>query len=138
MRLLRFEKRWLMRIFDAIIPSGADPRLPIGATDLPMERFADELMVHSPARVAFGYRGAIWLVSLFGPLLAGKVGWFAAMRTESRSEVLERLSHSRFYLVRELPTLFKVLVTLGYGGAPAVLEAVGVEVVDDEPPSWMA
>jgi hypothetical protein len=137
-RLFGFEKRWLLRIFDAIIPSGADERLPVGACDLPMDRFADEVMVYAPPRAAFGVRGAIWLVTFFGPLLVGKLGWFPLMRVKSRSDVLARLSHHRLYLVRELTTLFKVLVTLGYGGAPIVLKAVGVPVIDDEPPSWMA
>ena len=138
MRLFGFERRWLLRIFDAILPSGADERLPVGASNLPMDRFADEVMVYAPPRVALGIRGAVWLVTLFGPLLAGRLGWFPRMNVDSRSRVLERLSRHRVYLVRELTTLFKMLVTLGYGGAPIVLEAIGVPVIDDEPPSWLA
>lgn len=138
MRLFGFEKRWLLRIFDAILPSGSDERLPVGAADLPMDRFADEVMVVAPSRVAFGVRGAIWLITFVGPFLAGRLGWFPMMNVDSRSDVLERLHHHRLYLVRELPMLFKMLVTLAYGGAPIVMESVGVPVIDDDPPSWMA
>ena len=128
----------MLRIFDAVLPSGSDERLPVGASDLPMERYADEIMHYSPLRVAFGIRAAAWLITFFGPLLAGRLGWFPAMKVESRSDVLASLAGHRIYVVRELATLYKMLASMGYGAAPVVLEAVGVPVLDEEPPSWMA
>ena len=127
----------MLRIFDAVLPNGSDERLPVGAVDLPMDRYTDEIMRYSPTRVAFGIRAAAWLVTFFGPLLVGRLGWFPAMNVDNRSAVLEALAHHRVYVVRELATLFKMLATMGYGAAPIVLESIGVRVLDDEPPSWM-
>lgn len=127
----------MVSIFEAIVPAGATERLPIGARDLPMGRYADDLVATAPPRVALGYRAAAWIVVLLGPLLTGRPGRFTRMDSEARAGVLARLEKSSVYVLRELPTLFKMLVVLGYCGAPQVQEALGITERDDTPPEWM-
>ena len=137
MRLFAFERRWIVAIFEAIIPPSACDRLPIGAADLPMGRFVDELMVHTPGRVAVGTRVALWVMVWLAPLFIARPRPFVMLRADERVALLEKLSVSDVYLLRELPQLFKMLATLGYCGAPQVQAAVGITRIDEAPPSWM-
>lgn len=138
MRLLPFERRWMVAIFEAILPSGTSSSVPIGPSDLPMGRFADEVIRVAPARQAFGFRAATWIIALLGPSLTGRPRRFMALDAAGRAAVLDRMSRSSVFVLRELPTLFKMLAMLGYCGVPAVQRQLGVTRVDDTPPSWMA
>lgn len=137
MRLFGFERRWMVTIFESIVPSGASETLTLGAADLPMARYVDDLVAASPGRVALGYRAAAWIIVIAGPLLAGRFGLFTMLGPDERAEVLAELEQSRFYVLRELPTLYKMLVVLGYCGAPEVQRQLGVPVADEPPPEWM-
>lgn len=137
MRLLSFERRWFATIFAAILPSNAHPTLTEGADTLPMGRYADELVQRAPARVAFGFRGAALLIVLFGAALAGRWKPFLWLTQPQQAQVLDAMTHHNLYLVRELPTLMKVLATMGYAGAPHIQQQLGVVRVDETPPSWM-
>lgn len=137
MKLFSFERRWMVSIFEAVVPSGATDAVSLGAADLPMGRYADELVRYAPPRVAFGYRAAAWLIVLFGPLLTGSPARFTKLDPARRAQVLERMERSTVYLVRELPTLYKMLSVLGYCGAPQVQQQLGITRIDDTPPEWM-
>ena len=76
------------------------------------------------------------MVTLFGPLLAGRLRSFAGLSVTERGEVLESLAHSRLYLLREIPMLLKMVASLGYLGVPQVQRELGVPSVDREPPEW--
>src|SRR3954466_4991992 len=60
LRLLRVERRWLLRIFTAILPSNVDPAQPRGAADVPLGRFIDDFVVHAPLMTLIGLRAALW------------------------------------------------------------------------------
>ena len=49
--LLGFERRWLHAVFEAILPSGAHPTLTLGARDVPMDAFIDDLWAHAPLQL---------------------------------------------------------------------------------------
>lgn len=138
MRLLAFERRWMVAIFEAVLPSGVVPSVSLGPADLPMARFADEVVRVAPTRQAIGFRAAAWILALLGPALTGRPRRFMALDPADRAAVLDRLSRSRVFVLRELPVLFKMLAMLGYCGAPDVQRQLGVTRVDDTPPSWMA
>src|SRR5258708_17448462 len=56
LRLLRFERRWLVRVFEELLPRGADARLSMGATGVPMDRFVDVLRTHASLEFVVGLR----------------------------------------------------------------------------------
>lgn len=131
-----FERRWLAAIWETILPSGTRGGLALGASDVPLDRFLDELLACAPTRVGVGARVCVWLLT-FAPLFViGKPALFSSLEPEERLAVLEELRASDLYLVRELPTLFKMLGALGFAGMPEVQRELGLGVRDPEPPDW--
>lgn len=134
--MFRFERRWLLRIFDAIYPAGTEGGLRVGARDVPLEGLLEDMSKRAPFDFVLGLRAAAWVVTLFGPLLAGRPRTFAGLSVAERADVLESLSHSRLYLLREIPMLLKMVASLGYLGVPSVQQELGLPNVDSTPPEW--
>ena len=59
MTLFGFERNWLLVIFETIVPSGADERFPVGASDAPMDRFVTDLLARAPHHFCLGRRACI-------------------------------------------------------------------------------
>jgi hypothetical protein len=137
MRWWSFERRWLACLWASILPSGTPGGLTLGAPDVPLDRFLDELTLHAPRRVAWGARLAVWLLTLSPLFILGRAALFPSLDEEERLALLERLARSDVYLVRELPTLFKMLGALGFAGLPRVHEALGMPDQGTRPPPWL-
>jgi len=135
MSFFSFERRWLLAVLDAILPSGAHPRLVLGARDLPLARFADDLLLRAPALAVIGLRASLWVVTL-APLARGRMRLFGSLAPDAQLELLEALGRSRIHLLREVPVLLKTLACLGYCGLPEVQRQVGIEPVSSVPPRW--
>ena len=136
MILFGFEKRWLLTIFDTVVPSGADARFSLGARDAPMDRFVDDLLAHAPMHFCLGLRFCIWILTL-SPLVAiGRFATFGSLDAAERLDVLRRFAASPTYVVREMPLLFKTIACLGFCGLPDVQSALGIRPVDATPPEW--
>jgi hypothetical protein len=131
-RLWRFERRWLLRVFETVLPA-APPLL--GAAQAPLGPFVDDLLRRAPLAAVLGLRAALWLVML-APLVAGRRCTFLGLDPAARLALLERLCRSDRYLVREAALLFKVIGCLGLCGLPPVQERVGIHPVDARPPPW--
>lgn len=131
-----FERRWLVRVFEALIPSGADARMPFGAADAPMGAFVDDLLARAPLEFVLGLRATLWLIMLAPLFLLGRPKTFLSLDAGARDDVLARLGESSIYLVREAPLLFKTIGCLGFCGLPAVHRKLGIHPTDDEPPAW--
>lgn len=134
--MFRFERRWLLRIFDAIYPAGTEGGLRLGASDVPIEGLLEDMVKRAPFDFVLGLRAGAWVVTLFGPLLTGRLRTFAGLTVAERADVLTSLAHSRLYLLREIPMLLKMVASLGYLGVPSVQRALGLPSVDAEPPEW--
>src|SRR5688572_803777 len=115
LRLFRFERRWLIRVFEAVLPAGEDS-LGLGAADVPMGRFADDFLARAPLTAVLGLRGALWLVMLAPLFVLGRPRTFLGLSPGQRGELLDRLRRSDLYLVRESATLFKIVGCLGFCG----------------------
>jgi hypothetical protein len=136
MRLLGFERRWLAEIFAAMLPASDDPRFPLGASALGAERYIDDLMRSAPRDFALGLRVCTWLVQLAPLFTYGRLAGFAGLDAAQRSELLERLTRSDVYLIRELPMLFKTAACLGLCGLPDLQRRIGIHPVDASDPEW--
>jgi hypothetical protein len=134
--LLGFERRWLAAIFAAVLPASDDPRFPLGAPELGVERYIDHLMRSAPRGFALGLRVCTWLLQLAPLLVYRRLVGFAGLDAPARSELLERLTRSDAYLIRELPMLFKTAACLGLCGLPALQRRIGIHPVDASDPEW--
>jgi hypothetical protein len=135
MTFFSFERRWLLAVLEAILPSGAHPRLDLGARDLPLDRFVDDLLLRAPTLAVLGLRASLWVITL-APLARGRLRLFPSLETGQQIAVLEALARSRIHVLREVPVLLKTLACLGYCGVPEVQRRVGIEPVASAPPRW--
>lgn len=135
-RMFAFERRWLLALFEAVLPGGAAERLPVGATGREVEVFADDLYGHMPAQAALGLRLATWVLTWFAPLAIGKLGPIGRLAAADRARALTKLHHSPVYVARELPMLVKTFAVLGYGALPHVQQQIGVGA--GAPPRWLS
>lgn len=132
-----FERRWLAVIWQTLLPSGTPGGLALGARDVPLDRFLDELIAFAPRRVTLGARLCVWLLTLCPLFVIGRFALLSGLDDDERLAVLQKLAASDVYLVRELPTLFKMLGALDFAGLPAVQAEVGIAVRDEAPPDWV-
>ncbi len=136
MRFTDTEVRSLLAVFDAILPAGADERLPFGASDVPLDAFLHELEATAPGQFLWGLRACAWLVHVSPPFVLGRLATFASLSVEERQRLLDRMAESPLYLVREMPLLFKTVACLGFCGLPEVQRRVGFTLTDAEAPPW--
>jgi hypothetical protein len=136
MQFRSFERRWLLAVLAAILPAGAHPRLSLGARDLPLGRFVDDLLLRAPLLAVIGLRASLWVVTL-APLARGRLRLFPALAPDEQIALLDALSRSPVHLLREVPVLLKTLACLGYCGMPEVQRQVGITPVAAAPPPWV-
>jgi hypothetical protein len=138
MKLFGFERRWLLLVFETILPASDDPRFPQGALELGAGRYLDSLLRTAPSDFALGLRLCTWLL-MFAPLFVlRRLRTFESLSAAERAELLERFTRSDVYLIRELPMLFKTAACLGVCGLPEVQRRIGIHPVDATPPDWAA
>lgn len=133
MRLADFERRWLLTIFDTVLPT-SDPRFALEGARL--SDYIEHLMVRAPRHFALGLRLCAWLLQLCPLLLMGRLRSFGGLGREERVALLNRLGRARHPLVGEIPLLFKMSACLGVCGLPGVQRAIGITPTDASPPPW--
>lgn len=136
MRFFSFERRWLLEVFTTILPSGQGAVLPLGARDVPLAGFVDDLLRYAPLRVALGLRLCLWFLVACPLFVIGKARTFLALSDSDRLAVLGKLRASPVYVVREIPLLFKMVGCLGFCGMPVVQERLSIEPRDQSLPPW--
>ncbi len=110
---LSTERRWRRALCAAMIPESPDGALP-GTDKVDTEEFWNQYEHAAPDLLRLGFRASVWAIT-FAPLpLLGKAKLFAALSREDQDRVLGTLSHSRFYLVRQLPLTIKLLSCFAY------------------------
>jgi hypothetical protein len=135
-RFFNFERRWLMHVFEIVIPSGADPRLPMGAAQAPMGAFVDHLLERAPLEFVLGLRACLWMTLLAPLFVLGRPRSFFALSPGEQRAVIDRMRTSSLYLVRETPLLFKTVGCLAFCGLPAVQRKLGIYPTDAVAPDW--
>jgi hypothetical protein len=137
MKLLGFERRWMLLVFDTIY-AGGDPTLPWKASEVPTTAaFIDDMFRVGPFWTVLGMRAALWGIILLAPLLGiGLPLPFSWIGDARRLRTLENLAASNIYVVREMPTLFKMLGAMSYCSFADVQRRVGIERPDYRLPSW--
>lgn len=136
LRGFSFERDWIVALFETVIPSDADPRVPLGADQAPMRRFVDDLLDHAPLQFIAGFRACVWLTQLAPPFVLARPRTFLGLGRSERLLLLERFHASPIYLLRELPLLLKTIGCLGFCGLPAVQAQLGITPRDALPAHW--
>jgi hypothetical protein len=134
LRLLNVERRWLVAIFETVLPTGEG--LPLGAAQAPLGRFVDDFLARAPLTAVLGLRGALWLVMLAPLVLLRRPRTFLGLPPAERTVLLERLRRSDWYLVRESAVLFKIVGCLGFCGLGPVQRQLGIHPTDPDLPPW--
>ena len=108
-----WEARWRDALCSAMVPDTTDPALP-GLGDVDTAAFWDEYQRTAPALLRLGFRMSVWALTLAPPVLLGKPRTFARLAPEDRDRLLDKVTRSRFYLVRQLPLTVKLLSCFAY------------------------
>jgi hypothetical protein len=116
MRLLGVERRWVATLFAGILPPG-NRRLPHGAREARVVEFFEEHLGYLPVRTRWALRGAVDLAS-----------GLARVHPRGAAGVLEWLDRSPVYALREVITLLKSVVCLGYFTDEDVRRALGLDL----------
>lgn len=135
MALTQAERRWMLVLFDAILPARPGSRLALGAKDVPSDVLVADLYRAAPGHFTLGLRAAIWL-AYWSPVVR-RLRSFGRLSREERVRHLKWLAGSRFYLLREAPTLLKMVATLAFGALPEVQTRIGLPPANEEPPEWL-
>ena len=133
MQLMHFERRWFLTLADAMLPSGVRQGLP-GAADVPMARFLDTFFREAALETALGVRAFTWILTLLP--LAWRLRTFGGLRPRDQLIFLDKIEASRFYALREMPGLIKLVACLGWAAQPKVQRALGLSKPDTTPPAW--
>lgn len=131
-----FERRWLLTLFDAVLPGGAHPAFPRTVEEAGVDRFVTDLVQHAPPPANLGLRVATWALT-FAPLWRwGRPRTMGRLERDEQVQLFEALHRSRLHLVRELPMLVKTFAVMGYGSLADVQRNVGVPLPAGDRVSW--
>jgi hypothetical protein len=134
--MFSFERAWMVRILEGLFPRNATETFALGAADVPMRGFVDDLVRYAPPLSVVGMRAATWLIWL-GPLFfVGSLRTFGGLDAERQTRMLTRMSESSLYPVREVAVLMKTIGSLGFCSLPAVQAQLGIVLDDAHAPDW--
>lgn len=134
MRVTTFEQRRLCAILASILPAAGDSQYP-DAGALPLARFVDDFFAHTPPGSSIGVRLATWIICVASWLLTARS--FLHSTRAQQAALLTRMSRSRVYIVRELPTLMKLTAFLAWGGDARVHALLDVPLHDGRSAAWV-
>jgi hypothetical protein len=112
-------------VLDALLPSGVDPRLPVGV----METGFDTFLVESEAEIApqlrRAFKAGLFAAAWVAPLLIRRRPPLGRLPAHDRERALEAMETSNVVVLRQLMRVLKTVVALHYGALPAVRKAIG-------------
>jgi hypothetical protein len=111
-------------VIDTLLPSSADPRLPLGALESGFEDFLDEFEAGASPRLREAFGWALFAAAWVAPLLIRRLPPISRLEPAERTAALQAMERSRLAALRQLMRVLKTVVALHYGGLPAVRQAV--------------
>jgi len=98
-----------------------------GAADVDLARRVDALVAAQGPDVVRGVRGALWVVELASPLLAGRVTRFRSLPPPERTRCLAALMESRLALARDVFAGLRQLCLFSFYSQDASWAATGYD-----------
>lgn len=105
------ERRWQVALFAAIIPGAEGGRLP-GLNAIALDTFWPRFQQAAPLLVRFGFRFSIIALSLLPLLTHGRA--FPRLNRDQQDAYLHSLITSRWYALRQLVTVVKLIACFAY------------------------
>jgi len=136
MGVFKFEEKWMVSIFDAILPADHLQDSSGKNADFYAD-FTEELTQTIPGTALIGLRFMAWHLTLCAPLFSGYFGRFHKLDRAKKEAVLAKTAKSKLYIFRELLFLYKTSASLAYGAMPEARKRMGYEPAEIETPSWL-
>lgn len=111
-------------VVDALLPAGARPGLP-GALETGFEEFYARFLREAVPALRLGCAAALFAAAWLSPLLIRRLPPLTRLSPQEREAALEAMARSRFYPLRQLLLVLKMVVCLHYGAQEAPRRAVG-------------
>ncbi|MBW1880539.1 MAG: hypothetical protein JRI25_03980 [Deltaproteobacteria bacterium] len=122
---LPMEQRWRDCLLAAVLPPDpATGRAGIG--DLDLREFWEQLQRVAPPLIQLGLRAAVWVLTWSPVFLLGRLRSFGGLSPEERDTLLVRAAGSRWYLLRQLADLLKLMACFAYFRHQSIREKLGV------------
>lgn len=112
-------------VLDTLLPSGADPRLDRGYTDVDFAAAYRDFATSAPAEIRTAFRISLVTATWVAPLLIGRVPPLGRHPRDVRERALQAMASSRWIAFRQLVTLLKVVVSFAYGADEQVRQRIG-------------
>lgn len=112
-------------VLDALLPAGAHPVLRIGIDRQTFDTYLSEFRRHAPPKLWRAWRLALFAATWVAPLLLRRLPPIGRLSEADRERALAAMEDSRVPELRQLVSVLKTVVSLHYGGLPAVREAIG-------------
>jgi fumarate reductase subunit D len=112
-------------VLDTLLPSGANPLLPLGLLDSGFESFWVEFKadVAPPLRLAF--RLGLFTAAWVAPVLVRRLPPLGRLSASDRERALTAMERSHVVILRQLVRILKTVAALHYGAHPHVRKAIG-------------
>ena len=108
-----------------MLPSGADPSLPLGAFDAGFDDFYAEFARTAAGPMRLGFGIAIFVATWLSPLMIRRLPPLTRHQPADRERALRALATSRSLVLRQLAVVLKAVICLGYGADPGVRRIIG-------------
>jgi hypothetical protein len=112
-------------VLDALLPSGADSRLPIGVIESGFDTFLVESESEIAPQLRRAFKLALVAAAWVAPLLIRRRPPLTRLPALDRERALEAMENSNVVVLRQLMRVLKTVVALHYGALPAVRKAIG-------------
>lgn len=109
------EVRVARATFEAIFPSNASKRLPVGIADGDIEGYLQDITESWQLLPVLTLRAALFLVAFSAIFLAPSLRPFHQLPEKTRLKVLTKLYESNNYFIRQLVVMLKAVGGLLYG-----------------------
>ncbi len=120
-------------ILDTLLPSNVHPSLHLGIIDAGFQSFYPDFKRVANRPLRFGFQVAIFTAIWISPLLIYHFPPVTLYSRETRERALAAMETSRFYVMRQLISILKVVVSLCYGANREVRDAIGYPRQHDDP-----
>ena len=120
-------------VLDILLPSQAHPRLPYGLFDSGFESFYQDFARTANGNLRHSFQLALFAAIWISPLLIRRIPPITRYSRETGDRALAAMEVSRFYLLRQMMVVLKVVVSLCYGASREVRDAIGYPLQHDDP-----
>jgi hypothetical protein len=119
----RYEKRWGIALFGAIIPAHPNQTLP-SLFEVDTSGFWERFARVAPAQLRWGLRVGVWIFTWLPLFLPRFRGRFHRLPSEAQTRFLYTMADSRSFVLRQIAITLKLFACFAYLHDPIVRDQV--------------